>query len=279
MPLNAEQQAKRKGRITGSSAPWIAAGDERRILNEYFRLTDDPRYEPLDFEDEWVVYRGEFGETPSLDWHERKSRMELTRRGEVVIHPTRDYLCTTLDAYCAAASMTIDAKWPNAHRDPEEVLSFYAPQCLVQKACVGCDYCGLLITRADEPPFLAVLPETAAYHEYAERLMGKIDALWQCVVTRTPPVEIVEAPPLTPPERWRSINFDNESDRAAHNWAPEMIEHIGAWAGSYSAAKINEVAREGIKLFLPEDCRSLTYQGVEIKRNRARAVSIKLVAP
>jgi len=277
MPLSAHQLAQRKGRVTASFLPWLAQGDEGRILNEWYRLTDDARYVPLDLSEEWLVYRGEFCEAPVLNWHERKSRLELTRRGEVVVHPTRDYLCCTLDAFCPATSTVIDCKWINHQRDPEEALSFYAPQILVQKECLGCDYCALLIVRQDEAPFLAVLPEDERHRDYTARVLGMADDFWTCVTERIPPVEIIEAPPLTPPERWRSINLDNEADRAAHNWAGEMMVHLQAWAETYSAAKINEVARDGVKLFLPEDCRSLAWQGVHVSRNRARAVSIKLV--
>jgi len=277
MPLSAHQLAQRKGRVTASFLPWLAQGDESRILNEWYRLTDDPRYVPLDLSEEWLVYRGEFSEAPTLDWHERKTRLELTRRGEVVVHPTRDWLCCTLDAFCPATSTVIDLKVINHQRDPEEALSFYAPQILVQKECLGCDYCGLLLVRGDEPPFLAVLPEDERHRDYTARVLTMADDFWTCVTERWPPVEIIEAAPLTPPERWRSINLDNEADRAAHNWAGEMIAHMTAWEGTHTAAKLNEAARERIKALLPEDCRSLAFQGVAVTRNRVRAVTVKLI--
>ena len=276
MPLSAHQLAQRKGRVTASFLPWLAQGDESRILNEWYRLTDDPRYVPLDLSEEWLVYRGEFSEAPTLDWHERKTRLELTRRGEVVVHPTRDWLCCTLDAFCPATSTVIDLKVINHQRDPEEALSFYAPQILVQKECLGCDYAGLLITRGDEPPFLMVLPEDERHRDYTARVLGMADDFWRCVTARVPPVEIIEAAPLTPPERWRSINLDNEADRAAHNWAGEMIAHLTAWEGTQTSAKLNEAARERIKGLLPEDCKLLTFEGVHVSRNRARSVTIKL---
>jgi len=277
MPLSAHQLAQRKGRVTASFLPWLAQGDRERIWSEWLRLTDDPRYEPPDLSDEWLIYRGEFSEAPTLDWHERKTRLELTRRGEVVVDPMRGYLCCTLDAFCPATSTVIDLKVINHQRDPEEALSFYAPQILVQKEILGCDYCGLLIVRGDEPPFLAVLPEDERHRDYTARVLNMVDDFWICVTARVPPVEIIESPPLTPPERWRSINLDREADRAAHNWAGEMIAHLTAWEGTQTSAKLNEAARDEIKRLLPEDCRSLKWQGVAVSRNRARSVTIKLV--
>ena len=261
----------RAGKITASFAPWLMAGDAARILNEWFKLTGDPRFVAEDFSADWGVQFGIFIERFALDWHERRKQQELCRRGAFVVHPTLPHVGATLDAYRPADNTVVDVKAIHAASDIDQAVAFYTPQMVVQRACVGADYAALLIVHGGQEPLEVIVPNV---EEYEARVFERIDQFWRCVQERVPPVEIVEAPPVTPPEQWRDINLD--TDGANYNWAGDMAMHLRTWADSHVAAKVNETAREEIKRLLPENCRKLRFEAITVARNRARAVSIKL---
>ena len=263
----------RAGKITGSFANWLMAGVAPKILNEWYKLTGDPRYVPEDFSTDWGVQFGIFIERFALNWQERRKQLELSRRGEFVVHPTLPYVGCTLDAYRSADNTVVDCKAIHATADIDKAIAHYTPQMCVQRACVGADYAALLIVHGGGEPFEVNVPMDP---EYEQRVFERIDQFWCCVQNRVPPVEIIEAPPLTPPEQWRDINLD--TDGANYNWAGDMAMHLRTWADSHIAAKVNETARDEIKRLLPEDCRKLRFEAFTVSRNRARAVSIKVKA-
>jgi hypothetical protein len=273
MALTAEQLARREGKITASFLPQLMAGDREAIHQKWLELVGDPNWQPEDLSNNRPVQFGSFIETFALDWHERKTQCELTRRGEVVDHPTRPYVCATLDAYRAADRCVIDAKANGAWMRLDEVLAFYTPQLLVQKGCVQSDNASLLIVHGGGEP--TEYPITID-PEYERTVWERIDQFWQCVEMMMPPVETMKLQPLTPPEQWRSFDLDQEDQLAAcNNWAPDMMDQLAVWSQTSQQAKDNEAACKLIKQLLPEDCGKVTWAGLIVQRNRARAVSIK----
>src|SRR5262245_25557612 len=184
----------RTGKITASFTPWLMKGDEPKIRNEWFKLTGDPRYVPEDFADDWGVQFGIFIQPHALDWHERRTRLELSRRDEFVVHPTLPYVGCTLDAFRAAANTVVDCKAIHGASDIDKAVAHYTPQMVVQRACTGADYAALLIVHGGGEPFEVNVPIDP---EYELRVFERIAAFWQCVQQRIPPVAIVEAPPVT----------------------------------------------------------------------------------
>jgi hypothetical protein len=272
MALSAEQLRLREGKVTASFAPPLMAGDIEDIHRKWLELIGDPSWQPEDLSNNWPVQFGSFIETFALDWHERKTQCALTRRGEVTDHPTRSYVCATLDAYRAADRCVIDAKTNGKWMKLDDVLAYYTPQMVVQKGCVQSDNASLLIVHGGAEPHeyaLTIDPE------YERTVWERIDQFWQCVQTMTPPVEVMKLQPLTPPEQWRSINLDDVEQLAGCNWGPDMMDQLLTWTQTHEQAKLNETAREQIKRLLPEDCGKVTWAGLVVSRNRARAVSIK----
>src|SRR5262249_14782031 len=124
----------------------------------------------------------------TINWHARKTHTELIRRGESVVHPQFDYISCTLDAYRAADGGTvIDCKAIGAYRKIDEVIGYYTPQSIVQRACVGCRNAALLIVHGGAEPVEYPVPIDAGYEK---EVFVRIAEFWQCVETLTPPFEM-----------------------------------------------------------------------------------------
>ena len=150
--LSPEQLAARENKITASFLPALMAGNEQVILSKWRELIGDPTWVRDDLTDDWLPSFGSYVEPFALDWHQRKTGKALTRRGEVVTHPTRPYVAATLDAWREADNTVIDCKTINAHRALDDVVSYYVPQLICQRACVGADKAALLIVHGGTEP-------------------------------------------------------------------------------------------------------------------------------
>lgn len=272
MGLTAAQLAAREGKITASFAPQLMAGDIPAIHNKWLELIGDPSWQPEDLSDNWPVQFGSFIEGFALDWHERRTQYALTRRGEVVQHPILPHVACTLDGFREFDQCAIDCKCVGHWRKLDEVLAFYQPQLILQRACVRSINCALLIVHGGAAP---VEYSVTIDPDYEVMVWQRIDQFWRCVQLLIPPVEGMKLPPLTPPEQWRTIDLDQPDQLVAYNWAPDMKLQLGTWDATHDAAQRNETARDEIKKLLPEDAGKLSCGGLTVTRNRARAVSIK----
>ena len=72
----------------------------------------------------------------AIDWHERRTGQPLTCRGIWVPHPELRTVGATLDAYREADDAVVDCKAPGAYRTIDNVIGYYTPQMVVQRACV-----------------------------------------------------------------------------------------------------------------------------------------------
>jgi predicted phage-related endonuclease len=268
--LTAAQLAAREGKITASFLPQLMAGsDEAAIHDKWLELIGDPDWKPQDFSDNWPVQFGQFIEEFALNWHERKTQRELTRRGEVVNHPTRPYVAATLDAFRPFDNCVLDCKGSGAWRPLDEIQAYYTPQLVVQRACVGAERAALVVVHGSAEP---IELEIHIDPDYEAAVWERVDQFWQCVQDLRAPVAL---PTITPPDKWRAINLDLESDDSKANWAQAIKPHLEAFTQHYESAALYEEAKSEIKILLPEDCRKLTYQSVTITRARNRAVTIK----
>jgi YqaJ-like viral recombinase domain len=269
MALTPDQLAQREGKITASFLPQLMAGDTGEIYHKWLELIGDPDWKPKDLSDNFPVFHGTIMEPHVIDWHQRKTGHALTRRGEVVQHPTRPYVCATLDCYREADRCVLDCKCPGAWMTLDHIIAHYTPQVIVQRACAQCDNAALLISHGGATPNeFAITIEPA----YEATVWQRVDQFWQCVQELREPVEL---PPAPPPPPWRSVDLDREA--AAHNWATPMIGHLIDWENTRDQAVAHDAAREEIKALLPDDVGRVRFGTVLITRARNRAVTIKRV--
>lgn len=259
--LSPSQIAAREGKCTASFLPILMAGKEDAILNEWRRLVGDPAWEPENLDDVWPVAFGSFVETFALDWHERKTGHELSRRGEVVVHPHLIYCCCTLDAYREHDSTVIDNKAIGAYRKIDDVLGYYAPQLIMQRACVGADNAALLIVHGGaEPVEYAVTWDTIYEAEVWQRVLE----FWRCVETLTPPYAF--APIAAPVKAEKSYDYGTNN-----HWCSEAV----AWLQNKQAAKDFAAAEKTLKSIVPADAARVTGGGITATRDKANRLSIR----
>jgi predicted phage-related endonuclease len=267
-PAMNREQRPRADRVTASFLPHLMAGDEVAIYRKWLELIGDPAWTPEDLNEEWPVQFGKFAEPFVLDWHERKTRRELTRRQEVILSPTYEWLSCTLDAYRADDDTVIDCKVSGSNMRIDDIVARYASQLAIQRHCCNAGYGSILLVLGGGEPQEIFVHSTA---EYDQLVLDVAEQFWRCVEDLQPPV-IIKHPP--PPDRWRTINLNNEADRAAHNWAGQMIELLGEWRATREHHTRHEEAKASIKSLTPDDAGRVHYQGVTIRRSRNRAITI-----
>lgn len=269
MALTERQAAARAGHVTASFLPALVANDTGRILNEWRGLIGDPSYVPEDLSGRWPVYLGSVLETPVLAWHSAKTGQVFTRMGDVVEHPALPWLSCTLDAWRESDRSCVDVKVCHAFRSLDDILSYYTPQLVIQKACTGADRASLLLVHGSAEPCEL---EASLTPEYEQSILDLATAFWRCVETLQPPVDLGGAP-IVPPERWRRIELDTEADH--YNWSSEMIQALETWIANVPAATAAEGAKKTVKRLLPADVGHVRSGRAVVLRARNGAVSIR----
>jgi hypothetical protein len=271
MTLTPEQMAARR-EVPASFVPALMAGDEKRITEQWLVCVGETVV--VDLSDVWDVQRGVALEPAILYWHQRRSGHAITRRGWSVTHPTRPYVSATLDGMQVGLSMVIDAKAPGRWRKVSDVIAYYTPQMVVQKACVGAEAAALLVSSGGDEPELHILEWTP---EYEAQVWERIDWFWSCVETFTHPAPPAPIAAPVPQEKWRTVNLNVMQERGnpLPNWAGAMQTHLTEWANTEAAAKANRDAAKNIKDLLPDDVGRLVWSDIVVSRARNNAVHIK----
>lgn len=250
--LTEAQKRVRECRIGASFVPVLMAGDEAKIMREWMRLTDHPNYVEEDLSGSWPVHFGTVIEKYALDWHEKKTGRILTRRGESVIHPERDYVSCTLDAFREDDRCAIDCKAPGCWRKLDEVLAYYVPQMIVQRGCTNAISTALLVVHGGAEPEEHSVAWDAAYES---EVWQRIDWFWSCVADLTPPCVIAPAP--------APVVADKAVDMAGNNEWPGLAAQ---WLENKDAARAFTVAEKSIKGIVPADAKRAFGSGIEVSR-------------
>jgi len=250
----------RETRVGASFAPALMAGKTDQILEEWKRLTGDPSYVPTNLDDVWAPALGKFLEPFVLDWHQRKVG-PLTRRGEWVRHPSRDWLGCTLDAYHAPDDTVLDCKVIGQWRKLDEVISYYTPQLIVQAACTGAKNTALLIVQGTSEPVEYPVTWTP---EYEAEVWERLDEFWDCVLSLTPPGGFPEV--LAPVQA--VVTYDMSTSNA---WTV----NAATWLLNKTAARDFDAASKEIKALVPPDAAKCNGAGIQVSRSKSGSLSIR----
>jgi hypothetical protein len=257
--LSPAQMQTRDGKITASFLPKLMAGDEAAIIREWQRIVGDPAYEAEDLSGSWPVQFGSYIEPFALDWHQSKTG-PLIRRGEVVTSKQRPFFCCTLDAFRPSDSTVIDCKAPGQWRKLDDVLSYYVPQLVGQRECVGAERAALLVVHGGSEPVEYPIEWDAAYEAEVWR---RVDAFQACVESLTSPVAMPTVE-FVKPEKTYSFDGRNE-------WASEAA----VWVENYKAGKLAAAAEKNLKSLVPADAAKCHGHGVIISRDRAGRLALR----
>lgn len=259
--LTDEQWAKREGHIGASFAPWLMAGDEKRMVSEWMRLVDHPDYQRPLLGGEWGPTFGSYVEPFALDWHEAKTGQALTRRGEWVEHPSLDYVGCTLDAFRESDHCVLDCKVLSRWSNLEEQRAFYTPQLLVQCRAVKAQFAALLVVYGGEEP---VEYPAGWNQDYERQVWERIEWFWGRVESLQPPCALPAVKGQVPAVK--------EYDMSGSN---AWTVYAGRWLGNREAAAVfNESASE-LKQLVPPDAVRAYGSGIAVSRSKAGSLTIR----
>ena len=260
--LTDEQWAKRADKIGASFVPALMAGDEKKIAREWMRLVGHPAYEPEDLSGQWGPSFGSYIESFVLDWHEKKTGMPITDRGQWVTHPDIPYVGCTLDGYRCKDNTAIDAKQWSRWSKIEECLETYPGQMVVQKACTRAQRACLLVCHGGDEP---VEHELLWAPEYEAEVWHRIAWFWNLVETLQQPCAL----PGVKPALISAVRVvDMQGSNAWASWAAQWLKY-------QDGAKTFAAAAKGLKELIEPDVSRAYGHGICASRSKAGSITIK----
>ena len=259
--LSPEQIAARKHKLTASRVACLMTGDEQAIYQLWLELTDSPEFVPENLWTVWAVRLCDATEALNLEWYARKTNGQLTRRGEMVVHPSHPWAACTLDGWDPFLACPVETKHVGGREPLEVVIDRYQPQVQWQMFCTEAVQCALsIIVGASEPIVEYVERDDFYILEMEHRAFQFMEHVWN----KTPPV-ILPAVPLP-------TMADKAYDMTGNNlWASQA----NLWITTKEAAQSAKDAEKVLKSLVPADGRRAHGHGVQITRDRAGRLSLR----
>lgn len=257
--LSPAQIAQREGKLTASAVGCLMSGDEEKILNLWRELTGDPSYVPEDLNDVWVAVLGSHTESLQLDWYEKKTGQQVTRRGEVVLHPEIEWAACTLDGW--ADYTPIETKHCGGYESMDTIRARYMPQMHWQMIVTGARQCILSVIMGNQEPKVEIVDYD---EEYGAELLRRAEQFMECVRDLRPPVALASV--AAPIKAEKSYSFE-----ANNHWCSEAF----AWIANKQAARDFATAEKTIKSLVPADASVVTGGGISCRRNKAGSLTIR----
>ena len=258
-----EQQVERRNVIGGSDANIILSGEPQKIMG----LWHEKRGEQpgADLSDVLAVMLGCWTESFNRQWYEKLTGYRVERVGEVLTCDKYSWRRCTLDGFIEEGGVVFEAKHTNAFARPEEVLARYMPQLQHNMAVANA-----------ESAVLSVIFGNSRYEmfEVASDWLYQLDLLeaeaefWNCVQSGREPVP--HAPPAPP----RPIGVREVCLEGSNSWAAAAAD----WLEHREAAKVHAAACKSIKELVEDDVARAFGHGIEARRSKAGALSIRELA-
>jgi hypothetical protein len=155
-----------------------------------------------------------------------------------------------------------EAKHNSAFAKPEELLERYGPQLQHNMAVAGANLAVLSVIFGNHK---FEIIEVAADWLYQLELLEAEEEFWDCVLTGKEPVPIEPLPPPRP-IAVREVCLDGNNA-----WASAAFD----WLKHRDAAKAHASATTLIKGLLEEDVSRAFGHGIEAKRSKSGAITIR----
>ena len=241
----------------------LLSGNSERIQ----RLWAEKRgeIEPPDLSGIVAVALGSWTEPFNRQWYERLTSHSVDRVGHIAVCPERPWRRCTLDGFVQAADAVWEAKHTSAFASQEEVLNRYMPQLQHNMAVMKVDRAILSIIFGNQK---FEIVEIASDWLYQIELLEAEADFWDCVHSGREPVPV--APPLPP----RPIGIREICLEGNNAWA----DSAETWLAHREAAKKHASACKTIKELVEPDVARAFGHGIEAKRSKAGAISIKELA-
>ena len=258
--LTEQERRARCSGIGGSDANVILSGNPDKVLELWREKRGEGNAKCL--EDILPVMLGSWTEPFNRQWFEKVS-------GEKVFGVGRSQACNihswrrcTLDGLVHDGRAVFEAKHTSAFKKPEEVLERYMPQLQHNMAVMKADRAYLSIIFGNHK--FEIL-EVASDWMYQLELLDAEVSFWRCVRTGEAP-----AAPLAPPPP-KPVGVREVCLTGNNAWATAAAD----WLENKGAAKIHATACQEIKGLVEVDVARAFGHGIEAKRSKAGALTIR----
>lgn len=251
--------ARREG-IGGSDANVILSGDRDKILG-LWREKRGEQPAP-DLSTNLAVMLGCWTEAFNRHWFEKFSGEHVDQLHVRLSCPTNAWRRCTLDGYLSQSNAVWEAKHTSAFTKPDDVLERYMPQLQHNMAVARCETAVLSVIFGNSKFETFAVASDWMYQ--IELLNAEVD-FWDCVQTGREPVPaLAPAPPR--PIGVREVCLDGNN-----SWAAAAAD----WLQHREAAKRHASACSQLKELVEPDVGRAFGHGVEAKRSKAGAITIR----
>lgn len=263
--LTKKQKADRLLGIGGSDAKTIMSGDWDKLWQiKTGRIDDD------DLSDVFVVQLGHVTEKFNIEWlfKNKPSWSPVSSADYPEVSAEWAFMRCNADAVAQKESgqrVIIDAKHTNGWTDRETLFDRYYWQLTHNAIVTGCeDAC---ITAIGGNNWLKPI-EWQVNQDDAARLITAEKLFWWHVESDTPPErEETPAIPMISITEMKEQSFEGNNE-----WADLAVEYLDN-AGPH---KVFQKSEKALKKMVPDDVRLATGHGIQIKRAKNMALTIKV---
>lgn len=253
----------RTGFIGGSDANIILSGNPERID----RLWREKRGEipSEDLTRVLPVMLGTWTEVFNRQWYEGVTRQQVCSADEPLICSTYPWRRCNLDGFIENRGAVWEAKHTGAFTKSDEVLERYMPQLQHNMAVSKSDLAVLSVIFGNHK---FEIFEVASDWLYQLDLLEAEEDFWDCVQTGRVPA------PIVPPAPPRPVGIREVCLEGNNSWASAAAD----WGQLREAAKRHASAVVQIKNMVEPDVARAFGHGIEAKRSKAGAISIRELA-
>lgn len=250
----------------GDRSKYIGASDMGRIMRgDWFQLwLEKTQREPgPDFTDNLAVHLGINTEALNIAWFCRQAGRVLDPNApKTWTHKEHAFLRCHPDAVLLDREL-IEAKFCGAYVKEHEVVERYYPQCQAQLAIIGAPACHLSVIWGS-PSWKAfkIMPDPV----YIAGLIGRACEFWRHVETDTEPAGKAAVQARIELDKMRELDMSG-----SNIWA----SLAGDWLKHRKEARAFDIAVNGIKGEIPPDVKRAFGYGIEARRARNGAITIK----
>ena len=258
--LSVSQIERRRTGLGGSDANILMSGNRDAIISLWREKRGEQA--PPDLSALLPVMLGQWTEAFNRQWFERIDGRKVNSVGIELVCPVDQWRRCTLDGIVGETGAIWEAKHTNAFTRPDEILERYMPQLQHNMAVAKSDLAVLSVIFGNHK---FEIFEVASDWIYQLELLDAEQDFWECVQTGREPVPFL-APPPPRPVGIREICLDGNNA-----WA----DAAETWLGNRDAAQRHAAVCKAIKEMVEPDVARAFGHGVEAKRSKSGAISIK----
>jgi predicted phage-related endonuclease len=249
--------------IGGSDANVILSGSPERVL----RLWREKRGEeqPEDLSAKLPVMLGCWTEEFNRQWYSFSTGQQVSRVGERLTCSEHPWRACTLDGFVEEVGAVWEAKHTSSFVKPDEIVSRYMPQ-LQHNMAVAATERALLSVIFGNGKWEVF--EVAADWLYQADLLAAETRFWECVQSGDAPAALPAPPPPKP------IGVREVCLEGSNAWAASAAD----WLAHRDAARKHQAAITSLKELVEDDVARAFGHGIEAKRSKAGAITIRELA-